>query len=294
MKLSVQANNLELLKEALGSNCHSVRFGSEFCEQLLASREELEKAYEMTRQASRAFTFVTPRFSNAGIEKLRELLPLLDRMKEVSVVVNDFGALRLVEHHPDLCLHLGRHLITVPARSPWVDTHMDMAGGGSLSVRGEWLRDLYATTSLNYEGTMALYRELDCQGVDLDWIPRMFPALSSLVQRGFRIAIHLYLVPVTFTRKCHMARFLGEESPESCSKPCLHRAFSLENEVLTEAGLRFLLWGNAVFRYVEPSSKDIAVLEELGVSEAVLTMNPLTRIDSADKINEIMSRLGLS
>jgi hypothetical protein len=293
MKLSVQANNLELLKEALGSTCHSVRFGSEFCEQLLPSREELEEAYEMARLADRAFTLVTPRLSNAGIEKCRELLPLLDRMQEVGVVVNDFGALRLMERHPELYLRLGRHLITVPARSPWVDTHMRGAEE-SLSGQGEWLRDLYASTSMSYEGTTALYRQLGCQGVDLDWIPRIFPALSSLVQHGFRLAIHLYLVPVTFTRKCHTARFLGEESDRSCSKPCLEKALTLENEVLTEAGQRFLLWGNAVFRHVEPSSKDVAMLEQIGVSEVVLTMNPLTGIDRADGIDDVMSRLGLN
>lgn len=293
MKLSVQANDLKLLRGALGSKCHAVRFGSEFCEQLLPSREELEEAYEMARLADRAFTFVTPRLSNAGIETLRELLPLLDRMQEVSVVVNDFGALRLMERYPGLYLRLGRHLITVPARSPWVDTHMT-AAEDSLSGQGDWLRDLYATTSVNYEGTMALYRQLGCQGVDLDWIPRIFPALSSLVHHGFRLAIHLYLVPVAFTRKCHTARFLGDKSTRSCSKPCLQKALALENEVLTEAGQQFLLSGNAVFRRVEPSSKDVALLEGIGVCEAVLMMNPLTRIDSADEITDVMLRLGLS
>ena len=87
-----------------------------------------------------------------------------------------------------------------------------------------------------------------------------------------------------------MARFLGEKSPEECSKPCLHRAFLLKNEAL---GMRFYLHGNAVFRLVQPSRKDVTNLEKYGVAELVVTMNPVTRIDSAEKIDNTLWNLGL-
>jgi len=90
-----------------------------------------------------------------------------------------------------------------------------------------------------------------------------------------------------------MARFLGEKSPETCSMPCLRRAFVLKNEALKDYGLDFFLGGNTVLRLVQPSPEDIVDLENAGVSEVVLTLNPVTRIDTARKIDDLISDLAL-
>jgi len=291
MKISVQTDNLRLLREALNSNCSSVRFGSEFCEHLLANLGILERAYELACEEEKEFTYVTPRLSNAGIEKLTEQLPFLSEKEEVSVVVNDFGALNILRHYPNLHPHLGRHLIMVPARSPWADKHIQ--GEEPFSERGRWIRDLYSSTSLNYQATIELYRSYGCQRADVDWVPHIFPSLGFLMENGLRLSVHLHLVPVTFTRRCHMARFLGEKSPEECSKPCLGRAFLLRNEVLKAVGLEFFLHGNAVFRLEQPSPEDVAELKRLGIAELILTMNPLTKIDTAGKIDDLVLSLGL-
>lgn len=286
MKLSVQADHLKSFKEALSSRCQGVRLGSEFCEQLLPRPCELEEAVELAQQAGKAFTYITPRLSNAGIERLREQLALLNEKGETWVVFNDLGALNLLGHYPNLHPHIGRHMLLVPARSPWVEQHLQRE---DLSVRRrEWLRALFASTSLNYRPTIELYRGYGCQRVDLDWLPRTFPSLTFLVENGLRLSVHLHLVPATFTRKCHTARFLREESPEKCSKPCLDRAFLLRNEAF---GLEFYLHGNVAFRLAEPHPEAVKELENLRVAELVLTMNPVTGIDSAEKIDATMSKL---
>ena len=291
MKISVQTNNLRLLREALNSSCDGVRFGSEFCEYVLPNLGILEKAYELACEGEKEFTYVTPRLSNAGIEKLREQFPLLNEKGEVSVVVNDFGALNILEHYPNLHPHLGRNLFLVPARSAWAEGHIQRQEPSS--EIGRWLRSLYSTTSLNYRATIELYHSYGCQRADVDWIPRILPSLGFLMENELSLSVHLHLVPVTFTRKCHMARFLGEESPETCSRPCLRRAFVLKNEALKEYGLDFFLNGNTVFRLVQPSPGDVLDLEKAGVSELVLTMNPITRIDTARKIDDLISDMAL-
>jgi hypothetical protein len=281
MKVSAQTDNLRLFREALESGCSGVRFGSEFCEHLLPTMSGLERVYELAREEGKEFTYVTPRLSNAGIEKLKEQLLTLNEKAEVTgrsslaVVINDFGALNMLHHYPNLRPHLGRNPFLVPARSAWADRHVE---GEALSTElGGWLHTLYSTTSLNYQATIELYRSYGCHRVDVDWVPRILPALRSLVENGLSLSVHLHLVPVTFTRKCHMARFLGEKSPETCSRPCLRRAFVLKNEALKEYGLDFFLRGNTVFRLVQPSLEDILNLENAGVSELVLTLNPITR-----------------
>ena len=297
INILAQTDNIRLLRQALGSNSSGVRYGSEFCEHLLPALGVLESAYESTREASKTFTYVTPRLSDAGIEKLHEHLSVLNQEGEVSIVVNDFGALSILAQYPRLHPHLGRHLFAVPARSPLADRQIqrnESLSGGSLSETERWVRDLYSTTSLNYQPTIAFYRDLGCRKADADWIPYLFPSLGSLVASGLTVSVHLHLVPVTFTRKCHTARFLGEQSPERCHRPCLRRAFVLTNEVLEALELEpYLLLGNAVFRLVQPSLEDLAALEGLGVDELVLTMNPLTRIDTTERINDLIVSLGL-
>lgn len=293
MKVSVQTNNLRLLREALKSDCSGVRFGSEFCEHLLPNLRILEKAHELACEKEKEFTYVTPRLSNAGIEKLKEQFPSLNEKGEISVVVNDFGALNILQHYPNLHPHLGRNLFLVPARSAWADGHIQSEEPSS--ERGRWVRDLYSSTSLNYQLTIELYRHYGCQRADVDWIPRILPSLSFLVENGLSLSAHLHLVPVTFTRKCHTARFLGEKSPETCSRPCLRRAFVLKNEALREYeeefGLELFLSGNTVFRLVQPSPGDITDLQEAGVDELVLTLNPITRIDTAEEIDNLILTL---
>jgi hypothetical protein len=276
MKTSIQIDNIGSLREALKSNCSGVRFGSEFCEHLLPNLGVLEKAYELVREGGKEFIYVTPRLSNAGIERLKEQLSFLSEKGEVRVVVNDFGALNVLRHYPRLRPHLGRHLYRLPARSPWTERYIEPTD--PLSDEGRWIRDVYASTSLNFQPTIDLYRSYGCQGADVDWIARIFPSLGFLVRNGLSLSMHLFLVPVTFTRKCHTARFLEEKSPEECSRPCLGRALLLRNELLEAVGVDFFLHGNAVFRLVQPSPRDMLAVRDAGVAEVVLAINPITRM----------------
>ena len=291
MNVSVQTDNFALLPEAVSSACDGIRFGSEFCEQLLPGLAALEKACELSQEAGKDFTYVTPRLSNAGIERLARQLPLLNERGEVTVVVNDFGALHLLRQYPNRHPHLGRHLIMVRASSPWVDTHI--RGEKPQSPGREWIEELYATTSLNYTPTLDLYRGLGCQRADVDWIPRIFPSIGLLVRNGVRVSVHLHLVPMTFTRRCHTARFTHQTDPSQCTKPCLRRAFLLRNAMLEEFEMGFILHGNAVFRVEQPSPADAAELQRIGVAEVVLTMNPVTRVRSTAEIHDIVRSLAL-
>ena len=291
MNVSVQTDNFALLPEAMSSACDGIRFGSEFCEQLLPSLAALEKAVELSQDAGKEFTYVTPRLSNAGIERLAQQLPHLNERGEVTVVVNDFGALHLLRNTRNLRPHLGRHLFMVRARSPWVDIHI--RGERPQSPGREWIQNLYATTSLNYTPTLDLYRGLGCQQADVDWIPRIFPSIGLLVRSGVKVSVHLHLVPMTFTRRCHTARFTHQTDPSRCTRPCLRRAFLLRNAMLEESEMAFILHGNAVFRVEQPSPADAAELQRIGVAEVVLTMNPVTRIRTTAEIHDVVGSLAL-
>jgi hypothetical protein len=280
VKITIQTDSYELLKEAAASDCDSIRFGSEFCELKIPTSKTLENAYELVRGEGRDFTYVTPRLSNEGIERLRSQLPILDEWEDVRVVVNDMGALNVLKSHGEL--HLGRQLVFVPARCPWSDEIIE--GGGLLARR--WVGKVFSSTSLNHRLTIELYRKHGVRGADFDWIPRIFPSLEYLVERKLDLSLYLYLTPVVVSRRCHTARFVGESSPERCSKPCNQRVFLLESDAL---GLQLFLSGNVVFNYTKPSPRDAERLAKTGVAELVLTMNSITGINSSEKINDFIT-----
>jgi len=209
MKIQVQTDNLRLLDQALASRCDGVRVGSEFCEHLLPSDAALEKAYVAAREAGKPFTYVTPRLSVAGMEHLTAQLALLEAWGGATVVANDYGTLNVLPRYPKLTPHLGRHLVRVPNRSPWAEGLIHDKELTSKQYR--WLVNLYGTTSLNYAPTLEFYHNMGVQQVDLDWAPRIFPALDALSEGGLRLSVLLHFVPGTMTRKCHMARFHAQE-----------------------------------------------------------------------------------
>ena len=241
----------------------------------------LKKAYELTRRGEKNFTYITPRLSNRGIERLRGQLALLNDLGDIRIVVNDLGALNVLGGYPNLLPHLGRQLAFVPARCPW--SNELIRDGGFLARR--WVGKVFSSTSLNYELTVDFYRKFGVQGADVDWIPRIFPCFNSLSKMGLKLSIHLHLIPVIVTRRCHTARFLGEETPEECSKPCLRRTFLLKNDALK---LDLFLNGNVVFNRTHPSPGEISKLRD-NVAELIITMNPSVKIDTEQKINEIIN-----
>jgi len=300
VKISVQVEDFQLLKEAVDSNCTGLRFGSEFCEYKIPGTDVLERAYELVHGEGKEFIYVTPRLSNSAIEKIRRQLVLLNEKGEVGIVVNDLGVLNVLGHYRNLHPHIGRQLIRVPARSPlagimtkegltwkrWGDSIVS-AEGGFLVKR--WYKEAFSYTSLNYRLTIELFRTFGARDVDVDWIPRTFPRFDFLMKRGLNLSVHLHLAPVTIARRCHTARFVGEKSPEECSKPCLEKSFLLRNDFL---GLELFLCGNVVFSFTCPCEEDIKQLKKSKVAGFVLTMNSVTGIDSRQKIDNLINHLG--
>jgi len=291
LKFSVQTDELNGLKGALESHCDEVRFGPEFCEWKIPDLSTLKKAYSLTVDKGKVFAYVTPRVSTDGIKKIREHLDFLSDKGEIHIVVNDFGVLSILGDNPELRPHLGRQLIYIPGRSPWLifdanDIIRYFPSSLAMKIEMGPVEDLYSRTSLNYAPTAEFFQRYGIKDVDVDWIPKCFPYYGLLVKKGFSLSVHLHLVLVTITRRCHTARFLGEEKAETCSKPCYKRAFLLKTPVKSELYLN----GNTVFSFEEFSGKDLTKLHNSDITELVVTMNPITRVSSHREIDNLISQ----
>lgn len=285
MKVTVQAENIKDLKEAVQSKCTGTRFGSEFCEWKIPSLTSLEEAYELAKDSGKEFSYITPRVSETNVEKVRKQLEYLNRQAEIEFVFNDLGILGVLDDYHKIVPHLGRQLIFIPARCPWKQITNFKVG----FVARRRVAEIFYQTNLNNSETIRFYRERGVENVDLDWIPPCFPYFRPLKEAGLNISVHLHLTPVTSTRRCHTARFLGVRNPVSCNMPCFEQGFLLRNRT---SNLELYLLGNTVFRYSESSAEDIKKMSSLlGEFEVVVTMNPITKMRDRKAIDALISTI---
>lgn len=280
----IQVENFERLDEALQYDVDGIRFGSEFCERKIPSLDVLKKAYSRVKDSGKSFTYVTPRVSNAAFERIEGQLAFLNEKAPIDVVANDLGILGLIGKYSNLKPCLGRQLVYVPARSPWeqiTGTEVDF-------LTRRRIEKIFYQTELNYSATAQFYKKIGIGKLDVDWIPRCFPYFASLVEQRFDVSTHICMVLVTLTRKCHTARFLHKEDLESCSEPCYTNAFLLRQEDL---GVRFYLFGNAVFRLEEPTKKDLSMLSKRKGIEFVASIDQLKRLGKWEEVTNLFSAL---
>jgi hypothetical protein len=285
MKFTVQAESINLLKNTLTSECEGIRFGSEFCEWKIPNLEALKKAYEKVMDAGKTFTYVTPIVSNDGIDKLSKQLAYLRELKDVEVIIGDIGVLNLLQDYKSLQLRLGRPRVYIPARSPW--SQITRLPNPSFFNRRK-VEKIFYQTSLNYVRSLDYYKSLGVKGADVDWIPKCFSHYRKIVKNGFNLAIHAYAFPVAVTMRCHTARFLGEEEPSLCTKPCFNKSFNITQKELKKS---FVLHGNVIYRFVDSQQRDVKQLQRMGVQELIIPMGPVSKLYTTEHINDAITTL---
>ncbi len=284
MDITIQVGNLPLLREALASTCQRIRFGSEFCMYALPPLESLKEAYKLSKDAGKDFVYSTPRLSDNAMNTIRKHLHLLNSLGGATVIVNDLGTIKVLREFSSLKPHLGRQLVYTPSRCPW---NMITEHSVNFFTKRK-VEEIFYQTSLNYEPTIEFFKGLGVIGVDVDWIPELFPNLSFISGNKLKVSVNMHSIPVAITRKCHMARFLGEENLDTCSRPCYTKAYFMNNKLL-ETDL--YLNGNTVFRLKEPTKKMVSTLSKLGVNELVLTLSPLTTASLQTQLGNFIKSL---
>jgi len=283
MKFSVQTDNLKMLNEATSSDCDKVRFGSEFCAWKLPSLKSLEKAYEQTLETEKKFIYITPRVPEKSLKVVEDHLKFLDGNGANDVVINDWGVLNILEKHPNLRIQIGRQLVYMPARCPWSQEELSVAF--SDLAQGQ---EIFNQTNLNYLPTIQFLQNYNIKGADVDWIPESFQNFNYIVRSGLQVSIYLNLIPVAITRSCHTARYLGEDDPENCSRPCDTKAFKLKQK---QMGIELYLLGNVAYRMTQPSQTEIETLNKIGVKDIVISINTIMKTGERNKLNALIQKL---
>ncbi len=210
-----------------------VYFGSETCERLMPMPDELKQAKSFCAQNNLAFSLVTPFCTDAGIAKLKHLLPILSGEDEL--IANDFGALRLAKQH-DIQLVAGR-LLNKQARDPRIP---------SFKHSNELLEYLSQSQASSPQ-FLKILSSLGVKRVELDNLLQGIG--TDLGGTGFAASLYTPLVFVAATRMCLLAN-AGKISASKevgilpCNQECSQFQFKLTNPCFPKS---LLLTGNAVF-----------------------------------------------
>jgi len=286
IKFIVKMENLKMLDEALKTECEEICFGSEFCEWKLPSLNLLKRVYKKIKESGKKSIYVTPRVTDQNVKKLKEHLDFLNTKEAASIIVNDLGILSLSSNYPNLKPYLGRQLVYIPSRCPWGKISDEPMG----FFEKRQVKRIFYQTSLNFEPTIQFFKSYGVEGVEVDWIPECFPSYKLLVENGLNVFIDLQLLPVTITRRCHTARFFGEEKPEKCSRPCLKHTFLIKHKILK---VNFFLQGNVVFKLTEFNQRDVKLLIDNKPEHYrfVINMNEISKTTNKEEVKKIIKQI---
>lgn len=102
----------EKLRQFFSAEIRYLYFGTEFCEHLIPTEEELRKWIKICERDNLVPVFVTPVVSDWGLNRLKVCLDLIrTELQEAEIVVNDYGVAELIRScYPGLKIIFGRVL----------------------------------------------------------------------------------------------------------------------------------------------------------------------------------------
>jgi hypothetical protein len=205
----------------VGDGYSRLYFGAEFCQLMLPSPREVERAAGLAQDRGLAFSLVTPYVTNSGLKQVASLLESLDEGDEV--VVNDWGVMRQVSERGGLVPVLGR-LLTRQRRDPKI-----------LRV----IEHLPKDAASHFRGcgmsNPAVREHLASLGIERIELDNLLQGISGA--GGYKASLYYPYGYIATTRLCRVYRCDAEDFerqysqrriPVRCDRPCERYVFELE------------------------------------------------------------------
>jgi len=213
---------------AAGHKVSRLYFGQEFCEHLIPSCDDLEKALSVARESGLHFTYVTGYVTDDGLAVTRRNLAwLAEHSPDSEVVVNDWGVLAmLAEEFPTLQPVLGRLQIKQQRMARFTTKAPQVSMRGVNAPEADVLgRQIAALRRLNL--SIPEYRQrlqgLGVKRFDLDIVPQGVEIPAGAW--GFGVSCYYPWGYVTGSRNCYTAGMLDPRrsyvvTGARCPAPC--------------------------------------------------------------------------
>jgi hypothetical protein len=247
MERAVLAESLSALNGIELEGFSRLYFGAETCERKIPTAGEAREAISFCKKNSLGFSLMTPFVTDAGIGRIRAILPLLSGEDEI--IANDFGV--LAEAGEGNAAIVAGRLLNRQARDPRIASL-----GGLPAETREHL-------SLSQASSPAFREFLLSLGVKRVGLDNLLQGIgTSLIGTGMSASLYWPIAFVSATRMCLLAG-CGKFSLEkkvgitACGRECKKFSFRLGNRAFPRP---LLLSGNALFfeNNVLPGENELA------------------------------------
>jgi hypothetical protein len=229
-------------------------FGQEFCEYLIPTPDEVRQAYFMACQMGWEFTYVTGYVTAAGLARtMANVAALADECRDLEVLINDWGVLRLLRRDfPDCQPVLGR-LLTKQLRLSRYTKQMPPFFSHGIQTPQEEIRphqiEAIRETNLGIPAYARLLRQNGIARADLDPVPQGLA--PEAVPPGYALSVYAPWTCAAASRTCRTAAVADPTRQSAipdrpCSRPCQHLNRDLQMGTFDHT---VFLRGNSAFSY---------------------------------------------
>ena len=215
-------------------------FGTEFCERLIPSSDDMQQVMAFVREQRIGFSLVTPYVTGAGLKGWQKIIEMVAAEHPHSeIIFNDWGIYRITRKISESLEPVLGRLLTKIKRGPRLMNVIDRLPPDAMHY--------FKSTNLTVPGYRAFLRGRGIKRAELDY-PLQDLELGNI---GSEMHLSLYIpfVYVTTTRfcltaSCDIPEMKGMIGIFPCKKECQKYTFTLDNPVMTTTLIRK---GNTIF-----------------------------------------------
>lgn len=228
-----------------------IYFGTETCEHLLPSLDEVRKAYQISHEKEYGFTFVSPYGGPKLMNKIKPVFDFLSDKQDVEVVVNDYGVLHiLISEYQMLKPVIGRLLNKMKRDPRFSVSGYDIAQANLKNKAKVEKNQIGALQNSSYENELLqnLLKNRGISRIGVDSVPQGFNK-KALKKWKFPLDLYWPWTYITSGRSCAVAAYTDSSmefhiNEKLCQKQCKLYGFTFDSDKKMKPTLQR---GNAIW-----------------------------------------------
>ena len=207
-----------------------IYFGSETCQNLIPSCEELKNVLKIAKNIGIEVTLVTPFCTDIGLRRISKLFGIMDR--DTEVVFNDWGVFTEIKNN-EMNPVLGRLLIK-QKKDPRINNECD-----------DSIINYFKLSNLQGK---EIQRFLKLQGIGRVELDNSFQGYELVLDSNIRASLNYPLVYITSSRFCQISSFYKGYpnifDEYNCNRECKDTCFL---SLIEDLKIPLLIIGNACY-----------------------------------------------
>ncbi len=214
-KLEIRIPNISFLDKVLDTNCSVISIGSDSCPYCLPALEDLDTVCTAVKKAGKGLKLVTPVVFQKHWDMVVEYVnTVTKKYPDLKLVINDYGILNHLKNsgYNMKNVALGHVLSYIYEECPWFDY--------LLEAEGDFLKNSEEITVFDTPGNLSVIEEFGIGEVETCMMPFAVSSFYGFWEHGFNVNAMVDMIPFTYGRACHGARYYGKEVGKDCFGVC--------------------------------------------------------------------------